>query len=577
VLRRKYKIIGIGVILGLAVWIIDNILDYYIFYKHQRFLDLLILDMPSHEFYIRTIILSLFIVFAFYVNHLIDQVEKTKTRYCQLFDNVNDAVLLISPPGPGLPGKILEANRVACEKLGYSRDELLRLTPGDIMALEMEAGVPSWFKQLHAKGHLLFETDLVRRDGKKVPMEINVYEIDLAGESGWLSVARDITDRLKKEEEVRRLASFPELNANPILEVDASGKITFQNSAVARTLQSLGIQDGPQVFLPDRLAEMRELTPPECAQLCCEVTIKDAVFEEHIHFIPKLNVTRIYARDITPRKKGEKDLQRTKDGLELQVERRTAELAHANIELRKSEQQLRKLTYQLLTTEERERRLLSLELHDELGQDLIYLKFKLIPIAKTLSKDLPLKVDFDASFQHLDAIIDKVREISRHLSPTILEEIGLTDSIKNLFEEFCKHYNCACLSDKSAVGPDLPPQQPQCHLLESDGIDGLFSHQAQVNIYRILQESLTNISKHSQATRVFLSVKRRADEVRFEVRDNGKGFNAEEALAAGTAHNGMGLVAMQERVRMVGGAFEVKSGEGSGASLSFTIPIDNRG
>ncbi len=590
--KRKYRIIALGVALGLAAWVIDAAFDYFVFYKPMGWWDLLCFNMPPHETYIRSIILGLFVAFGFYINRYIDRIEEVQGRYQQLFDSVNDAIFLISLHSQELPGRILEANRVASETLGYTKGELLKLRPPDLTDQEGRQEVLPLLGKLKADRCLLFETTLVSKDGRKIPVEVNAQEIYLGGEVGYLSIVRDISERLEREKEIRRLASFPQCNPNPILEIDANGVITYHNEAAARILYKLGVPEGPNAYLPEWQGVTEEIARHEGRQLCREVRIRDSIFAERIHYIPELGVVRIYATDITARKRGEEALQKAKDELEKRVEERTAELTSAyqkllrEIEerrqaeqaLQESTQQLRTMTFQLLTAEESERRRISVTLHDELGQDLIFLKYKIVNLDKKLQNGNRLKTEYTEVFQKLDEIIEKVRQISRYLSPTILEELGLTAAIRHLFEEFCKHYECACaISSESDEAGELSPHPRTCHLLESDEIDGLLSPLAQVNVYRIFQESLTNISKHSQATRVSATVKKQDDYVSFLVEDNGKGFEVQKALAAGSLHTGIGLVAMQERVRMVGGSFHIESREGSGTMIKFIIPLDQKG
>jgi signal transduction histidine kinase len=116
-----------------------------------------------------------------------------------------------------------------------------------------------------------------------------------------------------------------------------------------------------------------------------------------------------------------------------------------------------------------------------------------------------------------------------------------------------------------------------CHLLEAPEIDGLLSHQAEVNVYRILQELLTNASRHSEASRVFMTIEKQDDHILFAVEDNGKGFDVQKSMTVGSAHQGIGLVSIQQRVRMLGGSFKIETREGSGTKVSFIIPIDNKG
>jgi signal transduction histidine kinase len=405
-------------------------------------------------------------------------------------------------------------------------------------------------------------------------------------------ILKDITPRFEKEKEIRRLASITQFNPNVILEIDASGQVTYCNDAATKILQQLGAMEGPSIFLSDWENVVEEIARNENRQLTRDVKIKDAVFTELIHFIPELEVIRLYAVDITGRMRGEEALRQAMEELEKRVAARTAELTLAYQQLQhemderkqaeeavqESAQQLQTLTYQLLNAEENERRQLSMTLHDDLGQDLIFLKYKIVPLAKKLQKDKQSKDNLDAVSQKLDEIIEKVRQISRYLSPTILEEVGFSAAIKHLFEEFCGHFNCACkICDKIEDITDPSSQPHVCHLLEAEGADDLLSHHVQINIYRILQESLTNISKHSQATRVFVGLKKQDGYFSLMVEDDGKGFDVQKIMAAGSLHKGMGLVSMQERVRMLGGTFNIESQEGSGTKISVLIPMDKRG
>ncbi len=228
--------------------------------------------------------------------------------------------------------------------------------------------------------------------------------------------------------------------------------------------------------------------------------------------------------------------------------------------LRNSEQKLRFLTAQLMTAQERERRRLSRELHDELGQALLVLKLQMSAVKDKLRKDQrALGLDCYRALHYIDALIDNVRRLSRDLSPSTLEELGLSLAIRHLLEGFCTHY-----------------QIKSCDYV-TDEIDELFSPRAQISIYRIFQESLTNIGKHAGASRIVATIKRQDGRVAFTLEDDGKGFRVEEVLARPAPEKGLGLAAMDERLRILGGTFQVLSQPGAGTKIFFTIPIDAGG
>ncbi len=222
----------------------------------------------------------------------------------------------------------------------------------------------------------------------------------------------------------------------------------------------------------------------------------------------------------------------------------------AETRLQESQETLRHLASQLMSAQEDERKRISGELHDELGQALLVLKLQTREIEKGLApEEQRLREECQGMLANLDQVVDKVRRLSHDLSPMILEDLGLSAALKHMLREFSKHNHL------------------ECEFQEID-IDELFPQEAQVAIYRIFQECLTNIGKHSQATRLEVAIAKGPDRVSFLIRDNGKGYRVE----ARRRGQGLGLVAMEERARMVGGDLSVQSREGQGATISFEIP-----
>jgi PAS domain S-box-containing protein len=225
--------------------------------------------------------------------------------------------------------------------------------------------------------------------------------------------------------------------------------------------------------------------------------------------------------------------------------------------LRESEKQLRFLSTQLLTIQEQERKRISGELHDELGQALAVIKLRINFIKKRLRKDqLVMSSDCEGTLQYIDQVIENVRRLSRDLSPSILEDLGFSAALRWMVSEFLKH------------------DHPMKISLEVEDIDHFVSQKAHIILYRIFQEAVTNIEKHARATHLSIAIKKRDEKISFSVEDNGKGFDLSEVLTRNSAEKGLGLATLKERVRMLGGSLNLWSEEGKGTRISFAIPIE---
>ncbi len=129
----------------------------------------------------------------------ISEERRQAKRFRTLFDSSSDAIFVVAPNG-----KFLEVNEVACERLGYSRKELLTMGPAAIGAPQFAEDVPERLKSVQLQGEAVFETAHVAKDGRTIPTEINARLIDYDGQQAYLAVARDITDRKANEEELRK-------------------------------------------------------------------------------------------------------------------------------------------------------------------------------------------------------------------------------------------------------------------------------------------------------------------------------------------------------------------------------------
>ena len=212
---------------------------------------------------------------------------------------------------------------------------------------------------------------------------------------------------------------------------------------------------------------------------------------------------------------------------------------------------------QLMETQENERRRIATELHDGLGQTLAVIKNS-AAFGVQMANDLPSAHEQLQQIKEQSAqAIAEVREIAYGLRPHLLEQFGLTNAINALLDKVAQ-------SGALKVRPEI------------DNIDGTFSPDAEMSVYRVLQECVTNTLKHAKATELDVSLRRDSLSVRLEVRDNGRGIAASEADKNGSV--GFGLTGMHERVRLLGGKIDVHSKmyEGTAIVIDFYLPENSK-
>jgi signal transduction histidine kinase len=225
------------------------------------------------------------------------------------------------------------------------------------------------------------------------------------------------------------------------------------------------------------------------------------------------------------------------------------------IKAEESEKQLRSLSTQLLRAQETERKRLSRELHDELGQSLLVMKLRLDFIrANLLFHQAKLLRECEEGVEYIDQVIENVRRLSRDLSPAILEDFGLSAALRWLINNFTQRYNMKVMID----------------IIDIDSLLPLHSH---IVIYRTVQEILTNIGKHSQAKNVSVSISQNKGNISFSIEDDGIGFDERVINAKGIEARGLGLETMKGRCRMVEGVLKIWTKEAEGTRITLSVPI----
>ncbi len=248
------------------------------------------------------------------------------------------------------------------------------------------------------------------------------------------------------------------------------------------------------------------------------------------------------SRDITAMKQAEQVLRDSKALLRMEVEARTAELQASNADLRR-------LAERIETLAEEERRLIGQEIHDELGQLLVALKLDLNWLRRHVPADEQSAAKFAEIDRFIDHIIGSFRRIVANLRPRILDELGLTAAIQ------------AQLHACRERGLDS--------WLHTVGSDAALDPERAISIFRIFQEALTNIQRHSGASRADVLLEIDDRQAILEIDDDGRGIAGEE-MDDGQS---LGILGMRERVKRWGGELTMTSTPGSGTTLRAVIPL----
>jgi signal transduction histidine kinase len=234
------------------------------------------------------------------------------------------------------------------------------------------------------------------------------------------------------------------------------------------------------------------------------------------------------------------------DVLEERVQHRTKELHSANCSLREREHRLETLSRELLNAQETERRNLARELHDEIGQLLTVIKMHLRS-AQRKSDDVVTK-DLDQAVQTIDDTINQVRSLSLRLRPSVLDDLGLIPALEWQADQVLEKTGI-----QVRLRADLEPLRLRSEL--------------ETVFFRVAQEALTNVMRHSQATSVSILLSCLDSRMTMTIIDDGIGFDLTQVGSRTTG--GLGLSGMRERVELVSGILTLKSEPGCGTQLSL--------
>lgn len=499
----------------------------------------------------------------------LEALENSEERYRTVAQTANDAIISVDGHG-----HIIFWNNSAELTFGYSFDEVVGRPLTFIM--------PERFWESHqeamsrvistGKSNIVGKTVEMaglRRDGSEFPIELSLATWGTREGIFFTGIIRDITERKKMNEELRRsrgkleirvqertaelakayeeladksriLESFITFTITPLVFLDKNFNFVRVNKAYAKACQR-DISEFPghnhfEFYPSDAKAVFEQVVQ---TKVTYQAIARPFTFPDH----PEWGTT-YWDWNLTPILDDAGEVESLVLSLEDVTKRKRAENA-----LKESESRLRSLSSQLLTVQENERKRIAMELHDGIGQLLTAIKFKVENVLQEKGKARANEKSLEAIIPMVKESVEEIRRIQMDLRPSVLDDLGILATIGWFTREFQKVYSHISI-------------EKEIHLLEDQVPDPL-----KIVLFRVIQEAMNNIAKHSKADLVHLSLQKTDGTIELAIQDNGQGFNLMEVLSVEGSRRGLGLTSMRERTELSGGSFVVESIPGKGTVI----------
>ena len=467
-----------------------------------------------------------------------ETLQESEENYRHLFQTITDAIMLFDAE----TRQFIDVNDAALRLYGYSREEFLKLTHQDITS-EAENSDITIRQTLEGKLARIPVRYHKKKDGSIFPVEISTNTFTLRNRKVLCGVIRDITERKRAEEELLEREQV----MKTILAVSPVGISLVRNRIIEQANRAMdriwGYEEGSLVGKSTKV-------------LYADDEEYNRVGHEFYSEIQKKGIGSLETRWVT------------QDGREIQCVLQGSPLDPSDLskgvivaamditEFKRAEDLVFNLSQMLMQAQERERQMISRELHDSIAQNLSTLKIGcdlIFDDQPAISHELKVKM---AKYSNLiEQTISAVRNLAYDLRPPVLDEIGLVKALEIYCDEF---------SENSGIKVDF----------QSAGIHKLnFDSNTEIHLYRLVQEGLNNIRKHAHAKRATIKMVGASPNIILRIEDNGKGFDVRTRELKLDKEKRMGLRSMKERVKLLQGRMTIQSRPKKGTKILITYPF----
>jgi PAS domain S-box-containing protein len=463
--------------------------------------------------------------------------ETSLHLFRKLIDESNDAIEVVDPQTM----RFLDVNEKACRELGYSRDELLSLRVYDIDPALDESSEAKCQSGLNESGFMLFETVHRRKDGSTYPVEINVRHVELDRVYS-VNVVRDITERKRVEEtlrrkdleltEAQRMAQVGSWQWDPDRDAVTWSQELYRIAGRDSGLPAVTYAEHSKLYTPESWERLRQAVE--------EAMRSGASYRLDLEMIRSDGSIRW----VTAR--GEAQL----DGNGRVVQLRGT--VHDITERKQVEEALATMSRRLMQAQEQERARIARELHDDIGQRLALLAVELEQLHQSTPEVPEVRGRIGELQEQASTIATDIQSLSHELHSSKLEYLGLTAAMRSFCQEFGAQHKVETEFKSHDVPTPLPTDISLC-------------------LFRVLQEALYNSAKHSGVRHFSVELWGTRDEIHLGVSDAGIGFDREAAREG----RGLGLVSMEERLRLLRGTFSIESQPKCGTTIHARLPLSS--